>query len=619
MTAAPLPAGALGAALARFPLTPPVPARTAPPLEQRVDDLAALARRAAESGDTALAAEVHRRTALLHFDLGHPGTAYALCNLPTALYVAHRPLSLELACHSVELHLTCAELLVQEGWPGTAIALVQEILRAIGADQDAETAAVGILPLAGLTATEQDRSILYDWWDNTSLQLLATALVRAGEWSKARLLLKADPVPPPGPGTARQVETIALALGGQHRIAATLLAKTPLDPHTPWEHVVAAALTVACALLGGQTGGELTALFDALGDAHDTYDPTGNPLFDVQLTLACADLCTAADRPAGAHRLYEIATDWALQAPDGHSARALLEHDLAARLPEEHRRELTATTVRAGFRAAALPPDLDDRVTAALALAAEAVTSATSVAARLLGMDAEHSGRTPVTADRIAVFVRPDGALATPYNHRNPYLRDPGVPPASVSFALRDAEGARLPGLFNILGVHLGRSPSERLLAVEGFFARRPAPSRIIVGDFGEAAADEKDAAGTPVERLLAEQGMLDVARSLGTPAAMRDTAGELLGLGARYPAGRRCRLYADTHLAPAAVHLEVLPGYDDVSSRRPLLTVLDLEALRESVTAAHEHQAARKIQRFQAGTALRTERIAREQAAGLR
>ncbi|MGW4694383.1 hypothetical protein ACWEO1_18595 [Kitasatospora cineracea] len=242
-----------------------------------------------------------------------------------------------------------------------------------------------------------------------------------------------------------------------------------------------------------------------------------------------------------------------------------------------------------------------------------------SVAARLLSMDAEHSGRTPVTADRIAVFVRPDGALATPYNHRNPYLRDPGVPPASVSFALRDAEGARLPGLFNILGVHLGRSPSERLLAVEGFFARRPAPSRIIVGDFGEAAADEKDAAGTPVERLLAEQGMLDVARSLGTPAAMRDTAGELLGLGARYPAGRRCRLYADTHLAPAAVHLEVLPGYDDVSSRRPLLTVLDLEALRESVTAAHEHQAARKIQRFQAGTALRTERIAREQAAGLR
>ncbi|WP_123559126.1 hypothetical protein [Kitasatospora cineracea] len=115
-----------------------------------------------------------------------------------------------------------------------------------------------------------------------------------------------------------------------------------------------------------------------LGDAHDTYDPTGDPLFDTQLTLACADLCTAAERPAGAHRLYEIATDWALQTPDGHSARALLGHDLAARLPEEHRRELTETTIRAGFRAAALPHDLDGRVTAALALAAEAITSATA-------------------------------------------------------------------------------------------------------------------------------------------------------------------------------------------------------------------------------------------------
>ncbi|WP_030459470.1 hypothetical protein [Kitasatospora sp. NRRL B-11411] len=379
MTATPLPAGALGAALARFPLTPPVPARTAPPLEQRVDDLAALARRAAESSDTALAAEVHRRAALLHFDLGHFGTAYALCNLHTALHLAYRPLSVELARGALELQLIHAELLIREGRPGTAIELVQEILRAVGAGQDAAAAAVGIRPLAGLTATEQDRSALYDWWDNTSLQLLATALVRAGEWSKARLVLKADHVPPPGPGAARQVETIALALGGQHRIAATLLAKISLDPHTPWEHVVAAALAVACALLGGQAdSGERTSLFDALGDAHDTYDPTGNPLFDTQLTLACADLCAAADRPAGAHRLYEIATDWALQAPDGHSARALLDHDLAARLPEEHRRELTETTVRAGFRAAALPPDLDDRVTAALALAAEAITSATA-------------------------------------------------------------------------------------------------------------------------------------------------------------------------------------------------------------------------------------------------
>ncbi|WP_123559124.1 hypothetical protein [Kitasatospora cineracea] len=231
MTATPLPDGALGAALARFPLTPPVPARTAPPLEQRVDDLDALARRAAESGDTALAAEVHRRAALLHFDLGHPGTAYALCNLHTALFLGHRPLSVELARCALELQLTHAELLIREGLPGTAIELVQEILRAIGAGQDAAAAAAGILPLAGLTATEQDRITLYDWWDNASLQLLATALVRAGEWSKARLVLKADPVPPPGPAAARQIETITLALGGQHRIAATLLAKTP--PSTP--------------------------------------------------------------------------------------------------------------------------------------------------------------------------------------------------------------------------------------------------------------------------------------------------------------------------------------------------------------------------------------------------
>ncbi|MFD7735042.1 hypothetical protein ACFV6F_32260 [Kitasatospora phosalacinea] len=375
----PLPTGPLADALARFPLTPGSGPQTALSLEQRVEKLVDLARRAADRADAALAGEVHRRTARLHYDLGLPGTAYTVCNLHTSLLLQHWPLSVELARCALELQLTHADLLVRAGQPATAVALLEAILRAIGTDRDAEAAAVGTLPMAHLVETVQERGDLYEWWENASLLPLAQALVRDGDWARARLALMADPTPPPGPGAARQIETIALALAGQHQIAATRLARIRLDRQTPWEHVVAAALTTACTLLGEHADmGLLTDRLTALADAHDTYEPTGSPEFDTQLTLACVDLSTAADTPALAERFYEIAAHWALEHPDGYSARALLGHDLAARLPDGHREELAATVDRAGLAAAVLPPHLDDQVTGALVLATQAITAATA-------------------------------------------------------------------------------------------------------------------------------------------------------------------------------------------------------------------------------------------------
>ncbi|MFJ4676951.1 hypothetical protein [Kitasatospora sp. NPDC088783] len=370
----PQPTGPLGDALARLPLVPR-PARTAPPLQQRVEELSDLAARAADGGDTALAAQVHRRAAVLAHDRGHPNTAYGLCNLDAHLRLQHRPLSTEDACEALRSQLTAADLLVRDGRPAAAVALLGEVSRAIGEDTDAATAAA-TLPLAGLAATAQDRGHLYEWWDSVSLLPTAHALVRDGRWTEARLLLKADPLAPPGPYERRQVEAVALALDGRPGLAATLLAKILLDPRSPWEHVVTEVLATACALIGEQS--DLTARFDALGDALDTYTPTSNPEFDTRLLLTVADLCSAADRPPGAHYVYRLATGWALTASEGYSAHALLRHRLASELPEEHRRELTAITEGAGLRPAPVPADLDERITAALAQAATVITTALS-------------------------------------------------------------------------------------------------------------------------------------------------------------------------------------------------------------------------------------------------
>ncbi|QKW20561.1 hypothetical protein HUT16_17130 [Kitasatospora sp. NA04385] len=393
MTAA-APAGPLGAALARFPLTPGATARVAPPLPERVEEVAALARRAVDRAEAGLAGEVHRRAAQLYFDLGLPGSAYAVCNLHTARVLQHRPLDARLAMCALTSQLTHADLLVREGRPGTAIALLEEILRAIGTGTDAETAGVGLLPLAGLSATGRDRGDLYDWWEDASLLPLARALARNGDWERARGTLLADPAPPPGPGAALQLATIALAVGGQPEIAAVRLARTRLDRHTPWEHVVAAALHLACTLTGPRAERALADQVTTLCEAHETYQPGNSPEFDTELALVCVDLCTAADTPPTADWFYATATDWALAAGDGYGARALLHHPLAARLPDNDRTELASIAQRAGLGAGALPPHLDDQLIHALALAAEAITAAVGTGSRPRPADPSSTGGT---------------------------------------------------------------------------------------------------------------------------------------------------------------------------------------------------------------------------------
>ncbi|GLW58549.1 hypothetical protein [Kitasatospora phosalacinea] len=371
------PTGPLADALARFPLVPPVPARTALPLEQRVGELSALADRAAGDGDLDAAAEVHRLAAELYFDLWLPGSAYALCSLHSHRYLQHRPLGPVLAERAVEPQLLHADLLIRAGQPVTAARLLTAISDAIGAGTDAEAAAVGTLPLAGITATAVGRDVLQEWWDQAALKTLVRALARSGDWEQARLIALAGRPLPPGPYDSVQVATIALALGGQHEIAAARLARVRLDPRTPWEHVVVAALTVACTLIGGQADEKvLTGQLVALCDAHDTYQPGANPEFDAELTLTTADLCNAAGKQAVADRLYEIAAGWALEAQEGYSARAVLRHHLAVRLPDAARQELSAIAEHAGLGAGSLPPALSEQLTAAPDRAAEAITAA---------------------------------------------------------------------------------------------------------------------------------------------------------------------------------------------------------------------------------------------------
>ncbi len=336
-----------------------------------MQELSELAAQAAETADPEIATAVHHRAAVLAYDRGYLSAAYGLCVQHTHLYLAHRPLSVEHARQALELQLTAVDLLVREGRGQAALNLLAEVARAIGEDEDASLP-TGPLPLAGLVTGTPSRGDVYEWWDGAHLAHGARALVSEGRWIEAHLHIKGAPETARQPGLfeARQIGVVTMALAGQPNLAALLLDTTL--PGDLWEQVVAAELTAACAqLAGGATADQITAMLDI----HGTYRPTRLPLFDVQLTLTAADLCTAAAQPDAAHRLHQIASDWALESRDGYSAQALLHHTLTAELPDVQQQELTAITERAGLRAAPVPPALDEQITAALAQAAKVITT----------------------------------------------------------------------------------------------------------------------------------------------------------------------------------------------------------------------------------------------------
>ncbi|ROR42957.1 hypothetical protein [Kitasatospora cineracea] len=366
------PTGPLGDALSRLPLVPRRHA-LAVPLEQRVQQLTDLARQAADAEDPATAASVHNRAALLASDRGLPGLARVLCLNHASFYLAHRPLTGDLARLAFEPLVNLAHLDLRAGNGAAALAVLDELARAVAENDDATLPGGLVVPLAGLTASSADRGNVHEWLGGIRVFDGARALVRDGRWSDARLHLKQSTAPGDRLFEARQVAVVAMALEGRTALARALARDTPAEQ--PWEHAIAAALTVACTLLDGAPAAEQT---EAMLHAHTAVVlREGSAVFDTRLALTVADLTTAAGQLPDAARVYLTAVGRTLADPEGYSARDLERHRLADGLPAEQRHRLAAIAAECGVGGpATLSTDHDDRTTAALALATAVITKA---------------------------------------------------------------------------------------------------------------------------------------------------------------------------------------------------------------------------------------------------
>ncbi|MFJ4676947.1 hypothetical protein [Kitasatospora sp. NPDC088783] len=375
MTAPFTPPGPLADALVHFPLTPRTK-RAAPPLYQRVTGLLHRARVASSRKFATTAGNVLHETAVLLADLGRLRQAVELCATHTRLWVAGRRLSAEGARRALAPQGTAAALLLRAGLPEDALVLLAEVTRALAADDDAALPH-GPLPLARLTADDDDREDVAGWWADVQAGHGARALARQGRWAQAHFHAKTARGPGPWPGLldARQIAIVAMAVDGRTDLARTLIDDTPLVQ--PWERVVGALLHVLCALTAQDAAGEeLPVLLDAMFTAHDAIEPGAHdPLWDTELWLALVDTAAAAGRPADT--LHPYVSAGVKKSRDGYSAAALLAHRLARALSEEDRAVLTRIADAAGLGTHPVPARTESRIAQTVHAATAALAAAT--------------------------------------------------------------------------------------------------------------------------------------------------------------------------------------------------------------------------------------------------
>ncbi|RKE21939.1 hypothetical protein [Streptomyces sp. TLI_171] len=362
-----VPDGPVADVLARLPLTPRT-RWTAPPLHQRVTDLLTRARRASSKRSTVSAGNVLQQAAVLLADLGRLPEAIELSAAHTRLCTARRPLTAEAARRALAPQGTAAALLVRAGRAEDALVLLSEITRAL-AEDDAAALPHGPLPLAQLTAADDDREDVGGWWAAVQAEHGARALALEGRWAQAHFHTKTARGASPQSGLldARQIAIVAMAAEGRTDLARSLIDGTRLL--APWERVVAALLRVLCALIGQDTSSDqVLVLLDAMFSAHDAIEPRcHDPLWDTELWLALVDVAAAAGRPADG--LHRYVADWARSSRDGYSAAALLEHRLAQHLDGEDRAALTRIADAAGLGAKPVPARTGSRLAEAIRLA----------------------------------------------------------------------------------------------------------------------------------------------------------------------------------------------------------------------------------------------------------
>ncbi|MFG1940361.1 hypothetical protein [Micromonospora tulbaghiae] len=226
----------------RFPLVAR-PRPIAGPLAARIDDLCALAARAARERDRAAASAVYNQAALLASDCGQPDLARRWCHEHAAVYLRAVPLDARAARHALEPLVNLARLQIRDRDGDAALRSLTDIFEAVSSRTD--TVIDGqALPASRLTRGEDDHRKVGRWLWSVLVAEGARALASAGRWSEAYEHLERRHGIGQRMLDGRQVAIIARLAAGDTALARSMVAETA--PGEPWEDAVTACLAYLC-------------------------------------------------------------------------------------------------------------------------------------------------------------------------------------------------------------------------------------------------------------------------------------------------------------------------------------------------------------------------------------
>ncbi|MCZ7424242.1 hypothetical protein ACWIGG_21915 [Micromonospora aurantiaca (nom. illeg.)] len=226
----------------RFPLVAR-PRPIAGPLAARIDDLCALAERAAREDDRAAASAVYNQAALLASDCGQPDLARRWCHEHAAAYLRAVPLDARAARHALEPLVNLARLHIRDRNGDAALRLLTSLFEVVSSRTDAVIDGQA-LPASRLTRGEDDHREVRQWLWSVLVAEGARALAGAGRWGEAYEHLERHRGIGQRMLDGRQVAIIARLAAGDTASARSMVAETA--PGEPWEDAVTACLAYLC-------------------------------------------------------------------------------------------------------------------------------------------------------------------------------------------------------------------------------------------------------------------------------------------------------------------------------------------------------------------------------------
>ncbi|AXO37822.1 hypothetical protein [Micromonospora sp. B006] len=342
----------------RFPLVAR-PRPIAGPLAARIDDLCALAERAAREDDRAAASAAYNQAALLASDCGQPDLARRWCHEHAAPYLRAVPLDAQAARHALEPLVNLARLHIRDRDGDAALRLLTSLFEAVSSRTDAMIDGQA-LPASRLTRGEDDHREVRRWLWSVLVAEGARALASAGRWSEAHEHLKRHHGIGQRMLDGRQVAMIAHLAAGHIVLARSMVAETA--PGEPWEDAVTACLAYLC---DRSSEGQLRLAVDG----YLRMQPA-KPLAIFQARLGMT-LIDAAGGTADAPLLRLASTLVANCAAwgDARVAREILRHQgMAAGISHRQAVQLAEFVLNSGLGRGRLPSWAEKRLSNFLAL-----------------------------------------------------------------------------------------------------------------------------------------------------------------------------------------------------------------------------------------------------------